>query len=520
MRVIFIIGAPWSGKTTQALMLARRLGYEYCSPGDWLRIERDRDTPLGEYISNNYGSVTIDPLVIHHVACKVRDCMSTHNSSLVVDGFPRTVKQLESLAHVCANNYMIIVDMRNVSQNEATRRAMTRAWAPPIGSCTYDSHGDDATSADYHVLTIEDTQRRYTGYSLGIGDLDDPSVYACDASMDKDMVHEQVCHIITGSGGVGRLLPVMLEPIDTVPMPATAVETAIAIQQSMRLVGRRSPYTRQFVGSHPVSLQREHLANLVVKYSYLVSRKWDGERVLLLFYSGRMWVLMRNYTVLRCRWQQEIAEHWENTLIDAEWLPRQNKCCIIDCVAICGSATTMQLPILQRLHAARDIIPVIHAVANNTVVLQRYYALADMRYMLRDAIDGAACDGIVFTAQSLPYRAGRDKNMFKWKRPEDNTVDLMYRRDGNQLFVRQTGDEQDSHDTIQFVPIGVLAVCDTDFNDNAILECLALGNDMWRCVKERKDRVEPNADWVARRVCESVRDDITLDELCNLHGVR
>lgn len=50
MHVIFVTGPPWSGKTTQSLLLAKQLGYEYCSPVDWLRIERDFATPLGTYV--------------------------------------------------------------------------------------------------------------------------------------------------------------------------------------------------------------------------------------------------------------------------------------------------------------------------------------------------------------------------------------------------------------------------------------------------------------------------------------
>jgi len=66
-------------------------------PGDWLRIERDRDSPLGNYVRQNYSHVTIDPLVTEYVACKIRDATHLH-TGIVVDGFPRTSYQVSKPA--------------------------------------------------------------------------------------------------------------------------------------------------------------------------------------------------------------------------------------------------------------------------------------------------------------------------------------------------------------------------------------------------------------------------------------
>jgi hypothetical protein len=59
------------------------------------------------------------------------------------------------------------------------------------------------------------------------------------------------------------------------------------------------------------------------------------------------------------------------------------------------------------------------------------------------------------------------------------------------------------------------------YEPGAILECLySREQRQWYCVKPRPDRSEPNADWVFRRVIDSLQEDITVKELCDLHGVR
>lgn len=163
MRVIFVTGPPWSGKTTQALLLARQLGYEYCSPGDWLRIERDRDSHLGLYINQNYSLATIDPLVTDYVASKIREAAQLMHAGLLVDGFPRTAYQAARLPLVCSNHEFLVFVMDQVSREEATRRALIKTWTPPIGSLPAATAAEAAETEDYHVLTVEDTQRRYDG---------------------------------------------------------------------------------------------------------------------------------------------------------------------------------------------------------------------------------------------------------------------------------------------------------------------------------------------------------------------
>lgn len=95
MRVA-LIGAPGSGKGTQAGRLAERLGVPLLSTGDLLRDEVARGTDLGRRVaaSLDRGELVSDDLIVE----VVRDRLAALDGEggYVVDGFPRTVGQAEA----------------------------------------------------------------------------------------------------------------------------------------------------------------------------------------------------------------------------------------------------------------------------------------------------------------------------------------------------------------------------------------------------------------------------------------
>lgn len=199
--------------------------------------------------------------------------------------------------------------------------------------------------------------------------------------------------------------------------------------------------------------------------------------------------------------------------------------CILDCVALKGeSRSVMALPLRERLAASRPLQRVIRSQVLGNCTEQVYYALADMRHAVqRLQVTNAATpiDGLVFTSLTLPYHSGRDRNLFKWKPLEKNTVDVLWRREtAPNVYVRGDNDDDDL-----LRPLGRLAdgeVVDDIETATIILECLPCdaSGQLWRISKLRRDRQEPNAAWVAKRVCESIREDLRLEELLEFDGVR
>jgi adenylate kinase len=96
MRLI-MLGAPGAGKGTQASVLSERLKTPHISTGDIFRNNIRNSTPLGrmakEYI--NKGALVPDEVTIGIIKDRLQqdDC----KDGFILDGFPRTIPQAESL---------------------------------------------------------------------------------------------------------------------------------------------------------------------------------------------------------------------------------------------------------------------------------------------------------------------------------------------------------------------------------------------------------------------------------------
>lgn len=186
---------------------------------------------------------------------------------------------------------------------------MSKQWAPPIGSLPKPADGSssDAATTDYHVLTVDDTIRRYNGFVASYVRPPHPIV-VIDGGIEQELVTRAITEQI-GRERQYAIVPTLIEPDTQPPLPATVIETAVAIQLAMQLTGRHEA-RRRFVGSHPVSLRRCDLQvspeasssvgdglaprrltkalQTLTQHNYMVSQKWDGERKMLLLHSGRM----------------------------------------------------------------------------------------------------------------------------------------------------------------------------------------------------------------------------------------
>ena len=99
---IVMLGAPGAGKGTQAKRIAEKCGIPHISTGDIFRANIKAGTELGkkakEYMDQGGlvpDEVTIGMLMdrIHEADCK---------NGYVLDGFPRTIPQAESLTEALA----------------------------------------------------------------------------------------------------------------------------------------------------------------------------------------------------------------------------------------------------------------------------------------------------------------------------------------------------------------------------------------------------------------------------------
>ncbi len=91
-----MLGAPGSGKGTQAELITRQFGIPVTSPGAILRREQDLGTPLGQQTAEiiQRGELVSDDVIVK----LIEEWLRLHGSyGFVFDGFPRTLPQAESL---------------------------------------------------------------------------------------------------------------------------------------------------------------------------------------------------------------------------------------------------------------------------------------------------------------------------------------------------------------------------------------------------------------------------------------
>jgi adenylate kinase len=100
-RRLVLLGAPGSGKGTQAEMITRQFGIPVTSTGAILRRERDLGTPLGQETAEvlRSGGLVSDKIIIE----LMEDWLRLHGGhGFVFDGFPRTLPQAEGLMSILA----------------------------------------------------------------------------------------------------------------------------------------------------------------------------------------------------------------------------------------------------------------------------------------------------------------------------------------------------------------------------------------------------------------------------------
>jgi len=122
------MGAPASGKGTQAEVLSKRLSIPKISTGDMLRAAVKDGTPLGQAADRimKAGQLVSDDIVIGLVEERVGEPDAANG--FILDGFPRTVPQAEALDSVLARraNRLDAVVQLDVDRELLMERATLR----------------------------------------------------------------------------------------------------------------------------------------------------------------------------------------------------------------------------------------------------------------------------------------------------------------------------------------------------------------------------------------------------------
>jgi adenylate kinase len=130
---ILLMGAPGSGKGTQAKELVKLWGIPQISTGDLLRANKAMGTPLGKVASEimERGELVPDSLVNEMVAARLQEPDTA--DGYILDGFPRTLPQaswLDGRLAAQANALPLIAVSIHVDYNQLLCRITGRRNCP------------------------------------------------------------------------------------------------------------------------------------------------------------------------------------------------------------------------------------------------------------------------------------------------------------------------------------------------------------------------------------------------------
>ena len=102
-KLFLIIGAPGSGKTTDAELIAKRHeNITHYSTGDMLRAEMAKNSDIGKEIAKYVTAGNIVPIKIA-IQTIVNAIKNAPTNTIIIDGYPRSLEQMSALDEYLKN---------------------------------------------------------------------------------------------------------------------------------------------------------------------------------------------------------------------------------------------------------------------------------------------------------------------------------------------------------------------------------------------------------------------------------
>jgi adenylate kinase len=133
-KIIVLIGAPGSGKGTQARLLQERRGIPHISTGDMFREMKNADTPFAREVQETMasGKLISDDLTYKIVRQRTSKMDTKH--TYLLDGYPRTAVQAEQLEELASEQGKVIRAIEvDVPRDELFKRLTGRRSCPVCG---------------------------------------------------------------------------------------------------------------------------------------------------------------------------------------------------------------------------------------------------------------------------------------------------------------------------------------------------------------------------------------------------
>ncbi|NKQ40466.1 MAG: adenylate kinase [Sulfurovum sp.] len=153
-KLFLIIGAPGSGKTTDASMIAEKHSDKivHYSTGDMLRAEVASGSELGQTIESYISKGTLVPLdiIVNTIMAAIKNAPV---DTILIDGYPRSIEQMTAFDKIEAKEDSVtlvsVIEVR-VSEDVAKERILGRAAEASPG----EERSDDKIEVFYDRMKI------------------------------------------------------------------------------------------------------------------------------------------------------------------------------------------------------------------------------------------------------------------------------------------------------------------------------------------------------------------------------
>jgi adenylate kinase len=127
---IILLGPPGTGKGTQSELLTKKYGILQISTGDILREAVKNNTELVKKVKKyiDEGELVTDDIILDIVTVRIKE--SDCQKGFLLDGFPRTIPQAESLEKITNIDYVIEI---NTSDETIIKRLSNRRQCTKCG---------------------------------------------------------------------------------------------------------------------------------------------------------------------------------------------------------------------------------------------------------------------------------------------------------------------------------------------------------------------------------------------------
>jgi adenylate kinase len=145
---LILLGAPGTGKGTQAKRLAEQKGYLQISTGDMLRDAVKEGSDLGQKAKQfmDAGGLVPDDIMINLVADRLAN---EDADGVVLDGFPRTLAQAKGLDEALAKRgHKIDLALQIAVPDDELVRRLSGRWICPSCGAIYQAETNPSSAGD------------------------------------------------------------------------------------------------------------------------------------------------------------------------------------------------------------------------------------------------------------------------------------------------------------------------------------------------------------------------------------